>query len=91
MIFEVKDLAKLVKRGQWRVAVSYVIGFLHSNFTSDEARRLLLFIQDLMALSDFADGFTIVACLVSDWILSIYKEHVLAEYPCFATLVARVL
>lgn len=58
---------------------------------SDEATLLLLFLQDLTALSDFADGVTIMACLLSDWFLSIYKESLLTEYPCFATLVADVL
>ena len=91
MIFEVKDLVKLVKTGQWRVAASYIIGFVPSDSMSDAATQLLLFIQDLMSLSDFAQGVTIMACLLSDWVLSIYKEPVLAEYPCFATLVADVL
>jgi hypothetical protein len=44
-------------------------------------------------IRDFADGITIMACLLSDWflILSIYKEPALADYPCLATLVADVL
>lgn len=70
---------------------SYVVGFVPSDPMSDEATLLLLFLQDLTALSDFADCVTIMACLLSDWFLSIYKESVLAEYPCFATLVADVL
>jgi hypothetical protein len=91
LIFEVKDLVKLVRTGQWRAARSYVVGFVPSDPMSDEATLLLLFLQDLLALRDFADGVTIMACLLSDWFLSIYKEPALADYPCFATLVADVL
>ncbi|KAG2574502.1 hypothetical protein PVAP13_7KG353740, partial [Panicum virgatum] len=31
LIFEVKDLVKLVKTGKWRVAASYIIGFVPSD------------------------------------------------------------
>ncbi|RLM75512.1 hypothetical protein C2845_PM15G21120 [Panicum miliaceum] len=91
LIFEVKDLVKLVKTGKWRVAASYIIGFVPSDSMSDEATLLLLFLQNLMSLNDFAEGVTIMACLLSDWFLSIYKEPMLAEYPCFATLAVDVL
>nr|CAB3488180.1 unnamed protein product [Digitaria exilis] len=91
LVFDVKDLVLLVKRGQWRAASSYVGCFFDVGSTSEEATLLLLFLQDLLALNEFAQGVHIVTCLLSDWILSIYKEPVLAEYPCFATLVADVL
>ncbi|KAF8651552.1 hypothetical protein HU200_063373 [Digitaria exilis] len=85
------DLVRLVKRGQWRAASSYVGCFFDVGSTSEEATLLLLFLHDLLALNEFAQGVHIVTCLLSDWFLSIYKEPVLAEYPCFATLVADVL
>ncbi|TVU15843.1 hypothetical protein EJB05_39384, partial [Eragrostis curvula] len=71
----------------WRKASSYLQGFLPFHHPiSDEASLLVL------TLDDFADGKTVVTCMISDWVLiSIYKHPVLARYPCFATFVADVL
>ncbi|CAN6269208.1 unnamed protein product [Urochloa humidicola] len=58
---------------------------------SYECNLLLGFIQDLMALNDFADGRTTIASLLANWFLSIYKNPALSAYPFFAALVVDVL
>lgn len=92
MVFEVKDLVMLVKRGQWRAASSYVADFVERESRSDEATLLLRFLQDppgpqrLRPSRPHRDMPALG--LVPK---HLYKEPVLAEYPCFATLVADVL
>ncbi|CAN6236196.1 unnamed protein product [Urochloa humidicola] len=93
VIFDVRNLVRNIRYGLWRKASKYIIGFFgpDSMSYSYECNLLLGFIQDLMVLNDFANGITTIACLVSKWFLSIYKNPALASYPCFATLVADVL
>ncbi|TVU27231.1 hypothetical protein EJB05_29828 [Eragrostis curvula] len=93
VFFHLKDFIKLVKIGQWRKAAYYLMGFfpLFSGPTSPEARLLMSFHKFLMSLDDFADGKVMVTCLISDWILEIYREPVLVKYPYLANLVYDVL
>ncbi|KAF8651558.1 hypothetical protein HU200_063379 [Digitaria exilis] len=91
VIFHVKDLVKKVKEGQWREAGYYVNRFAPFYQSGYEARLLMMFLHDLMALSDFSNGHVMVASYLCDWFMSIYKTPVLNKYPCFATLVADVL
>ncbi|CAN6250076.1 unnamed protein product [Urochloa humidicola] len=93
VIFDVRCLVRNIKFGQWRKASMSIIRFVRPNGRnhSYECNLLLMFIQDLMALNDFADGHTTIASLLSNWFLSIYKNPALAAYPCFAALVVDVL
>ncbi|XP_039773717.1 uncharacterized protein LOC120641600 isoform X3 [Panicum virgatum] len=58
---------------------------------SYESRLLLGFLRELRVLNGFADGDWKLASLVSNRFARIYREPLLAAYPCFATLVADVL
>ncbi|KAF8670268.1 hypothetical protein HU200_050803 [Digitaria exilis] len=91
VIFHVKDLVKKVKEGQWREAGYYVNRFAPFYESGYEARLLMMFLHDLMALGDFSNGHVMVASYLCDWFMSIYKIPMLDKYPCFATLVADVL
>ncbi|CAO2043627.1 unnamed protein product [Urochloa humidicola] len=91
VIFHVKDLVKKVKEGQWREASYYVNRFAPLYESGYEARLLMLFLQDLKALSDFSNGRVMVASYLCDWFISMYKTPMLDKYPCYATLVADVL
>ncbi|CAL5025525.1 unnamed protein product [Urochloa decumbens] len=91
VIFDVRNLVNKIKSGQWRKASIYVLSFVRPDSMSHECKLLLMFIQDLMVLNDFADGNTSVARLVSKWFVSIYGNPALAAYPCFAALVEDVL
>lgn len=91
MVFDVRDLMKLVRLGLWRPASYYLLGFLHCQPTSYECELLLVFLEDLKHLNYFAEGDQLVTRSLSDWFLSIYKKPVLDKYPCFSTLVADVL
>ncbi|CAN6240829.1 unnamed protein product [Urochloa humidicola] len=93
VIFDVRNLVRNIKFGQWRKASMSVVRFIgpDGRTYSYECNLLLGFIQDLMALNDFADGRTAIASLLANWFLSIYKNPALSAYPCFAALVADVL
>ena len=70
---------------------NYLI-FVHPTSTkSYESWLLLGFLQELRVLNGFADGDWKLASLVSNRFARIYREPLLAAYPCFATLVADVL
>ncbi|CAL5015014.1 unnamed protein product [Urochloa decumbens] len=91
VIFHVKDLVKKVKEGQLREAGYYVNRFAPLYQSGYEARLLMLFLQDLTALSDFSNGRVMVASYLCDWFISMYRTPMLDKYPCYATLVVDVL
>lgn len=92
MIFHVEDLVEQVQTGKFREAYCYVRVYAPLDQSSDEAELLALFLEDLMAISSFAQGDIMVAGIVCDWFKNLYKRPLLSsKYPCFASLVADVL
>ncbi|KAF8651567.1 hypothetical protein HU200_063389 [Digitaria exilis] len=91
VIFHVEDLVEQVKEGKLREASNYVRIYAPFEQSSDEAELLVSFLNDLMAISSFAEGDIMVAGIVCDWFKNLYKHPLLSKYPCFASLVADVL
>nr|CAB3485689.1 unnamed protein product [Digitaria exilis] len=90
-IYSVYDLVEQVKEGKLREASNYVRIYAPFEQSSDEAELLVSFLNDLMAISSFAEGDIMVAGIVCDWFKNLYKHPLLSKYPCFASLVADVL
>jgi hypothetical protein len=91
VIFDVRYLVDRVMFGMWWTACNYFVRFIQPTSMSYESRLLLGFLRELRVLNGFADGDWKLASLVSNRFARIYREPLLAAYPCFATLVADVL
>lgn len=91
-IFHTKELAKMIKQGEWGDAVFYADSFAPFSRSGYQARLLVQFLMDFLALDSFARcGCVDSGIYFWNWLGCLHKKPVLDKYPCFAKLVEHIV